>query len=83
MVKAHPYRAAGALLAVMLVCLLVAVMIGQHDDGPRGGLPAWLGGTTWFALLAVALLLVVLTVYLVAADLQWRRERHDQLRPTT
>lgn len=43
MVKAHPYRAVLSVLAVMAVLLFVGGMIGQHNDGPWGGLPEWLG----------------------------------------
>jgi len=74
MVKAHPYRAVGAILAVMLLCGGTAGMIGQYNDGPWGGLPEWLGALTWFSFLAACLVMVVLTVYLLVANLRWRKD---------
>ena len=74
MVKAHPYRAVGVVLAVMLLLGLVAGMIGQFNDGPWGALPEWLGAATYFGFLATALVMVVLTLYLLVAHLRWRRQ---------
>ena len=73
MIARHPYRAVGAGLAVMAVCLLVSGLIGQHGDGPWGGLPSWLGALTWFGFLGSALALVVLSAYLGVANLRYRR----------
>jgi hypothetical protein len=69
----HPYRALGAVLAVMAVSLFVSSMIGQFNDGPWGGLPAWLGALTWFASLGAGLVLLLLAAYLVASSLRTRR----------
>ena len=74
MVKAHPYRAVGVVLAVMLLLGFVAGMIGQFNDGPWGGLPEWLGAVSYFGFLTAALVMVVLTVYLLVAHLRWRRQ---------
>ena len=75
MVKAHPYRAVLTVLAVMLVLGGTASMIGQYNDGPWGGLPEWMGALTWFGFLGASLVMVVLTAYLLAANLRWRRQR--------
>jgi high-affinity Fe2+/Pb2+ permease len=82
MVKEHPYRSVAAVLAAMAVCLFVGGMIGQYNDGPWGGLPEWLGATMWFGFLALALVLVALSAYLVAANLRWRRT-HSAHHPHT
>lgn len=76
MIRRHPYRSVTAVLVIMAICMFVGGMIGQYNDGPWGGLPEWLGATMWFGFLASALLLAVLTVYLLAANLRWRREPH-------
>jgi hypothetical protein len=75
MIKQHPYRAVLAVVAVMLVCGFTAGMIGQYNDGPWGGLPAWLGAAAWFGFLASVLAIVALSVYLLVAHLRWRREQ--------
>ena len=81
MVKAHPYRAVFSVLGVMLVCLFVAAMIGQHNDGPWGGLPEWLAAVTWFGFLLSIPVMAVLCVYLLVANLQWRKQQGgDQTR---
>ena len=82
MVKRHPYHAVLGVLGVMAVCLFVAGMIGQYDDGPWGGLPGWLGALTWFGFLASVLVIVVLSVYLLLENLKWRKE-HDAHGPHT
>ena len=74
MIKAHPYRAVGIVLAFMAVNLFVAAMIGQYNDGPWGGLPEWLAAVTWFSFLFSIPAIVVLSVYLGVANLRWRRE---------
>lgn len=78
MIKEHPYRAVLSVLAVMVVCGFTAGMIGQDNDGPWGGLPEWLGAVTWFAFLAAALAIVALSLYLLMAHLQWRKEHGTQ-----
>jgi hypothetical protein len=73
MVKAHPYR---ALLAVALyggICLFVAGMIGQYNDGPWGGLPEWLAAFTWFSFMLSIPALVVLGIYLAVVKTAERR----------
>lgn len=79
MVKAHPYRAVSTVLAVMLVLGGTAALIGQDNDGPWGGLPEWLGAVTWFGFLAASLAMLVLSAYLGAANLAWRREHSPQV----
>jgi len=48
-------------------------MIGQHNDGPWGGLPEWLSAASWFGFLCTALVLLVLSAYLAAANVRFRR----------
>jgi hypothetical protein len=69
----HPYRAVGAVLAVMAVCLFVSGMVGQHNDGPWGDLPSWVGAAGWFGFLLTIPVVLVLSVYLLAAALRTRR----------
>jgi len=69
----HPYRAVGAVFAVMAALLFVSEMIGQHNDGPWGGLPEWLSAASWFGFLCTALVLLVLSAYLAAANVRFRR----------
>ena len=73
MITRHPYRSVGALLAVFAVSLLLAGMIGQYNDGPWGGLPAWLGTAAYATMMLSALALVVLSVALGIANLRYRR----------
>lgn len=73
MITRHPYRAVGAVLAVMAVSMFVSGMIGQFNDGPWGGLPAWLGAATWFTFLGAAVTLLALTAYLAVANVRFRR----------
>lgn len=73
MIARHPYRAVGAVLAVMAGSIFLSGMIGQFNDGPWGGLPAWLGAASWFTFLGAALVMVVLSVYLLAANLRYRK----------
>jgi hypothetical protein len=55
------------------VSLFVSSMIGQFNDGPWGGLPSWLGTTTYAAAVIAAVALVLLTVYLIALNARTRR----------
>ena len=73
MIARHPYRAVGAVLGAMALCLLVSGMIGQHNEGPWGGLPAWLGAAGWFGFLGLSLVMLVLCTYLAAANLRYRK----------
>ena len=77
MVKAHPYRAVATVLAVMVLLGGTASMIGQYNDGPWGGLPEWLGAATWFGFLIAALVMIVLSAYLLVAHLRWRKEHGE------
>lgn len=69
----HPYRAVGVVIGAMAVCLFVSGMIGQNNEGPWGGLPAWLGAAGWFGFLGLSLVLLALSAYLAVAHLRWRR----------
>ncbi len=69
----HPYRAVGAALAVFVAASFLGLMIGQFNDGPWGGLPAWLGTASYAVSMVSALCLVVLSACLGAANLRYRR----------
>lgn len=74
MITRHPYRAVGVVLAVMAVSALVAGMIGQHNDGPWGALPEWLGAVSWFTFLGSVLAILVLSAYLAYANVRYRKQ---------
>ncbi len=69
----HPYRAVGAVLAVLLPAMLLAGLIGQHGDGPLGGLPDWLGTAAYTTFMTAAGVLVALSLFLSVANLRYRR----------
>ena len=73
MIKAHPYRALLAVVAYGGICLFVAGMIGQHNDGPWGGLPEWLAAFTWFSFLLSIPALLLLGIYLAVVKLSARK----------
>lgn len=73
MITRHPYRAVGVLLGVFAVATFLGGMIGQFNDGPWGGLPEWLGATSYATSMLSALALIVLSVYLGVANLRYRR----------
>ena len=73
MLARHPYRALGAVAALLLVSIFLSAMIGQFNDGPWGGLPAWLGAASWFTFLATSVALLVLATFLVARSLRHRK----------
>lgn len=73
MIRSHPYRAVGAVLAVFAAAVFLAGMIGQFNDGPWGGLPEWLGAASYATSLLSALVLLVLSAYLGVANLRSRR----------
>ncbi|HVF05984.1 MAG TPA: hypothetical protein VNA20_14170 [Frankiaceae bacterium] len=54
----HPYRVAGALVAVMIVSITVSALVGQRGDGPWESGPMWLG-TLGYAIFMIALLALV------------------------
>ena len=72
--------AAIALGVVFVVSFALAALIGQHNDGPLGDLPEWLGSAAYFIWLLTALLLVL--VGLAALTLRLRHRRTDS-RPHT
>ena len=75
MITRHPYRAVGVVLAVMVVSAFIASMIGQHNDGPWGDLPEWLGAASWFTFLGSVLAILLLSAYLAYANVQYRKRR--------
>ena len=83
MIRSHPHRAVGVVLAVMLLTGLTAGLVGQHNDGPWGGLPEEVGAAAWFGFLASVLAILVLSAYLAVAHLQWRRQHRGTPRVRT
>lgn len=73
MIKQHPYRAVGIVLAVFLASSFLGGMIGQYNDGPWGGLPEWLNTANYVVLFVSTLTLVALSLYLGVANLRYRR----------
>lgn len=69
----HPYRAVGAVLGAMALCIFVSGMVGQHNEGPWGGLPAWVGAAGWFGFLGLSLVMLALCAYLAVAHLRYRK----------
>ena len=59
--------------AVTAVCFVIAGLIGQHNDGPLGGLPEWMGALTWFGGLIGLLITVVLALVLLVKRLSGGR----------
>jgi hypothetical protein len=53
------------LLVITVVCFALAGMIGQHNDGPWGDLPEWLGSVSWFGFLIGLLGVIVSGIYLL------------------
>ena len=72
MVDRHPGRALGAVAVVGALLFFLAAMIGQHNDGPWGGLPEWMGAVGWFGGLLSVLVLLALAVYLGIQRLRHR-----------
>ena len=79
---AHRLRNAAIVLGVIFVITFaLAALIGQHNDGPLGDLPEWLGSTAYFLWLLSALLLVLLG--LAALVLRFRHRTHTGPRTRT
>ena len=72
MLDRHPGRVIAAVAAVGAVCLVVAGLIGQYNDGPLGGLPEWMGALTWFGFLLSIPVLVLLLAYVGIQRLRHR-----------
>jgi hypothetical protein len=62
-----------ALVAFTIVCFALAGLIGQHNDGPWGGLPEWLGSASWFGFLLGLLGVILSGAYLLVTSLGRRR----------
>ena len=62
----HPFRVAGALLAVMVVSITVSALVGQRGDGPWESGPMWLGTLNYAIFMVATLALVAYAVYAVA-----------------
>jgi drug/metabolite transporter (DMT)-like permease len=52
-------------LGFTIVCFVLSGLIGQHNDGPWGGLPEWLGSASWFGFMLGLLATVLSGVYLL------------------
>lgn len=52
-----------SLITWTIVCFALAGLIGQHNDGPWGGLPEWLGSAAWFGFLIGLLATAVTGIY--------------------
>jgi len=50
----------------------LAGLIGQHNDGPWGGLPEWLGSASWFGFLIGVLATIVTGIYWAAQSMRAR-----------
>jgi hypothetical protein len=68
-----PSRALGAVLGVLLTSGLLAALVGQHGDGPLGGLPMAVGTVAYGVALVAALVLVGLVLLLVVTAAPRRR----------
>lgn len=69
----HPYRAVGAVFAVFSGSYLLGGLIGQHHEGPWGGLPAWLNTANYVVFAVSVLVLIALSIYLGVAHLRCRK----------
>lgn len=73
MIKRHPYRSVGVVLAVFLTSTFLGGMIGQFNDGPWGGVPEWVNTTNYAVFLVSIVSLLVLSGYLGVANLRYRK----------
>lgn len=60
---------------VFVISFALAALIGQHNDGPLGDLPEWLGSAAYFIWLASALVLILLGLAAVALRVRRGRRR--------
>ena len=73
MFQRYPYRVLGGVFGVFAAALFLAGMIGQFNDGPWGGLPAWLGTAAYATWMVSAIVLLGLLAYLPVAKRRARR----------
>jgi hypothetical protein len=52
-----------SLLVFTVLCFVLAGLIGQHNDGPWGDLPEWLGTASWIGFNLGVLATVVAGIY--------------------
>jgi hypothetical protein len=52
-----------SVLVFTVLCFVLAGMIGQHNDGPWGDLPEWLGTASWIGFNIGVLATVVAGIY--------------------
>lgn len=74
MLTRHPGRVLGAVAVVGALLFTLAGLIGQHNDGPWGGLPSWMGAVGWFGFLLSVPVLLVLGAYVGVQRLRHRGE---------
>ena len=61
-----------ALVAFTVVCFALAGLIGQHNDGPWGDLPEWLGTASWAGFLIGLLATVLMGIYWLVQSMRSR-----------
>ena len=61
-----------SLLVFTILCFVLAGLIGQHNDGPWGGLPEWLGSASWFGFLLGVLATVIAGIYWATRSMRSR-----------
>lgn len=71
MVKRHPFRSLGSVLAAAVVFFLLSAS-GQNDTFWKNG-PSWLGSTAWVCFGLSLLVFIALAIYLVVAKVGQRR----------
>jgi uncharacterized protein involved in cysteine biosynthesis len=70
-------KAAISIGVVFVLAFALAALIGQHGDGPLGGLPDWLGTAAYVTWWISALALILLGVAAIALRIR-RRGRSGQ-----
>jgi hypothetical protein len=61
-----------AVLVFTVLCFTLAGLIGQHNDGPWGGLPEWLGSASWGGFLIGVLATIITGIYWAAQSIRSR-----------
>ena len=61
-----------SLLVFTAVCFTLAGLIGQHNDGPWGDLPEWLGSASWFGFMLGVLATVIAGISWLAQSMRSR-----------
>ena len=61
-----------SLLVFTVLCFALAGLIGQHNDGPWGDLPEWLGTASWIGFNVGALATLVAGIYWATRSMRAR-----------